>query len=165
MNECVKRAQLHSSASCAEENRMATKVARTGVQREKGWLYYLDKKGHVSRTRMARGGGKVRKTKPQVVSKAGVEREDGFLYFIDKDGDVARAKMARPGSRKKSTPAHRKENDSSRSGSQEKSGLQRRKRLRKKLPVRKWRVRQHNGAAVLVRVRLNVRLPDAQGDS
>ena len=37
---------------------MATKVARTRVKREKGWLYYLDKRGNVSRARMARGGGK-----------------------------------------------------------------------------------------------------------
>ena len=50
---------------------MATVVAKTGVKREAGWLYFLDKKGNVSRTRMARGGGKVRKTKPQVVAKAG----------------------------------------------------------------------------------------------
>ena len=57
---------------------MATKVAKTGVERESGWLYFLDKKGNVSRVRMARGGGKVRKTKPQVVAKAGVTREDGF---------------------------------------------------------------------------------------
>ena len=51
---------------------MATKVAKTGIERESGWLYYLDKKGNVSRARMARGGGKVRKTKPQLVQKAGV---------------------------------------------------------------------------------------------
>ncbi len=56
---------------------MATKVAKTGVERESGWLYFLDKKGNVSRVRMARGGGKVRKTKPQVVAKAGVTRESG----------------------------------------------------------------------------------------
>ena len=37
---------------------MATVVAKTGVQREKGWLYYLDKRGNVSRARMARGGGR-----------------------------------------------------------------------------------------------------------
>ena len=43
---------------------MATKVARTGIKREKGWLYYLDKKGHVSRAKMARGGGKPSRTKP-----------------------------------------------------------------------------------------------------
>ena len=54
---------------------MATKVARTGIERESGWLYFLDKKGHVSRVRMARGGGKIRKTKPQLVAKANVTRE------------------------------------------------------------------------------------------
>ena len=86
---------------------MATKVARAGVERESGWLYYLDKKGHVSRVRMARGGGKVKKTKPQVVAKVGVEREEGFLYFIDRDGDVSRAKMARAGRRRKKATARR----------------------------------------------------------
>ena len=81
---------------------MATKVAKTGIAREKGWLYYLDKKGDVSRARMARGGGKAPKGRPQRVVKVGVEREEGFLYFIDRDGDVARTKMARPGSRRRS---------------------------------------------------------------
>jgi len=86
---------------------MATKVARAGVERESGWLYYLDKQGHVSRVRMARGGGKVKKTKPQVVAKVGVEREDGFLYFIDRDGDVSRVKMARAGRRRKKVTSRR----------------------------------------------------------
>ncbi|NNL84655.1 MAG: hypothetical protein HKP27_03335, partial [Myxococcales bacterium] len=71
---------------------MATKVAKTGVRRAKGWLYYLDKKGHVSRAPMARGGGKPGKGRREVVAKAGVEREEGWLYFIDKDGDVARTR-------------------------------------------------------------------------
>ena len=80
---------------------MATKIAKTGITRERGWLYYLDKKGDVSRTKMARGGGRVPKGgKPQCIAKVGVKREDGFLYFIDKDGDVAKTKMARPGSRR-----------------------------------------------------------------
>ena len=81
---------------------MATKIAKTGITRERGWLYYLDKKGNVSRARMARGGGKPVRGKPQMVAKAGVRREEGFLYFVDKDGDVAKAKMARPGSRRAS---------------------------------------------------------------
>ena len=54
----------------AKEMAMATKVAKIGVERESGWLYYLDKKGDVSRVRMARGGGKARKTEPQMVAKA-----------------------------------------------------------------------------------------------
>ncbi|HTY18343.1 MAG TPA: hypothetical protein VMH82_11500 [Myxococcota bacterium] len=74
---------------------MAQKIARTGITRERGWLYFLDKKGDVSRAKMARGGGKASKIKPQVVAKVGVKREDGFLYFIDRDGDVSKTKMAR----------------------------------------------------------------------
>ncbi|MFH2137066.1 MAG: hypothetical protein ABII88_00970 [Candidatus Omnitrophota bacterium] len=72
---------------------MADKVTKAGVKREKGYLYYLDKQGDVSRAKMARGGKKG--GKPEKVVKAGVKREDGFLYFIDKEGDISRAKMAR----------------------------------------------------------------------
>ncbi|MBT3179325.1 MAG: hypothetical protein HOB40_08080 [Candidatus Marinimicrobia bacterium] len=72
---------------------MAEVVKETGVTKEKGFLYYLDKNGNVSRSKMARagkGGGS-----PEEVAKAGVTRESGFLYFIDKNGHVARAPMAR----------------------------------------------------------------------
>ena len=37
---------------------MAEKVSKTGVSKEKGFLYYLDKNGNVSRSRMARGASK-----------------------------------------------------------------------------------------------------------
>jgi len=72
---------------------MAEKVKNTGVTKQSGYLYYLDKNGNVSRTRMARGANKG--GSPEVVANAGVSRESGWLYFIDKDGDVSRAKMAR----------------------------------------------------------------------
>jgi len=72
---------------------MGQKVAKVGVKKEKGFLYYLDKKGNVSRAKMARAGKKG--GKPEMVAKAGVTRAAGYLYFIDKQGDVARAKMAR----------------------------------------------------------------------
>ena len=72
---------------------MAEKVKNTGVTKQPGFLYFLDKNGHVSRTKMARGAD--RSGTPEVVANAGVQRESGWLYFIDKDGDVSRAKMAR----------------------------------------------------------------------
>ena len=72
---------------------MATKVATCGVQKEKGYLYYLGKDGDVWASRMARGSDKGGDKK--MVGKAGVNRESGWLYFIDKDGDVSRAPMAR----------------------------------------------------------------------
>ena len=72
---------------------MAEKVAKCGVSKQKGYLYYLDKNGNVARSKMARGGEKGGGA--EVVAKCNVSREKGYLYFIDKDGDVSRAKMAR----------------------------------------------------------------------
>ena len=72
---------------------MAEKVAKVGIVRKKGYLYYVDKKGNVVETKMARGkskggGGKV-------VAKPMVKKEKGYLYFVDKKGDVSKAKMRR----------------------------------------------------------------------
>tara|TARA_B100001989_G_scaffold186083_1_gene135672 strand:+ start:247 stop:477 length:231 start_codon:yes stop_codon:yes gene_type:complete len=72
---------------------MGEVVKNTGVTKESGYLYYLDKDGDVGRSKMARagkGGGSAEK-----VAEAGVKREAGYLYYIDKNGDVARSKMAR----------------------------------------------------------------------
>ena len=78
---------------------MAQKIAKAGVKREKGFLYYLDKQGDISRAKMARGGSKG--GRPEKVKKLGVKREEVFLYFIDKQGDVSRAKMVRGGRRRR----------------------------------------------------------------
>ena len=72
---------------------MAEEVQKVGVKKEKGFLYFVDKAGDVSRAKMARAGkkgGKVEK-----VAKAGVKKAKGYLYFVDKKGNVSRAKMAR----------------------------------------------------------------------
>ena len=78
---------------------MAQKIAKAGVKRQQGYLYYLDKQGDISRAKMARGGSKG--GRPEKVKKLGVRREDGYLYFIDKQGDVSRAKMVRGGKKKR----------------------------------------------------------------
>jgi hypothetical protein len=72
---------------------MAQKISKTGITRESGYLYYVDKQGDVGRTKMARGGKKG--GKKEKVAKAGVEKEKGYLYFVDKQGDISRAKMQR----------------------------------------------------------------------
>ena len=74
---------------------MAEKVAKVGIKRKKGYLYYVVKRGNVVETKMARGrakggGGKV-------IAKPGVKKAKGYLYFIDKKGDVSKAKMRRGG--------------------------------------------------------------------
>lgn len=75
---------------------MAQKVAKVGVKKQKGFLYFIDKQGNISRATMARGGRKKgQKGKKEVVAKVGVKKESGYLYFVDKQGDVSRAKMAR----------------------------------------------------------------------
>ena len=73
---------------------MQEKVAKVGVKREKDYLYFVDKAGDVSRTKMARGGKK--SGKPEKVAKVGVKKEKkGYLYFVDKAGDISRSKMKR----------------------------------------------------------------------
>ncbi|MDP2923280.1 MAG: hypothetical protein Q8O30_06135 [Candidatus Omnitrophota bacterium] len=78
---------------------MAEKLVKLGIKREKGYLYYVDKKGDVSCAKMARG--KKKGGSPKKVAKVGIKREKGFLYFIDKKGDVSCAKMKRGGKKKK----------------------------------------------------------------
>ena len=78
---------------------MAEVVAKAGVKRQAGFLYFVDKKGNVARAKMARGG-KTGSRKQEVVAKTGVKRQPGFLYFLDKKGDVSRVKMARGGKKK-----------------------------------------------------------------
>jgi len=79
---------------------MAEVVAKVGVKKVKGYLYFVDKKGHVSRAKMARGKKKG-KAKIELVAKAGVKKKSGYLYFIDKHGHISCAKMSRGGKKKK----------------------------------------------------------------
>ena len=76
----------------------AKKVAKVGVKKEKGYLYFVDKHGDVSCAKMARGAHKGGATKK--VAKVGVKKEKGYLYFIDKQGDISCAKMVRGGKKK-----------------------------------------------------------------
>ena len=78
---------------------MAQKVAKLGIKRKKGFLYYVDKKGDVSCAKMARG--KSKGGHPKKVAKCGIKRKEGYLYFIDKRGDVSCAKMKRGGRKRR----------------------------------------------------------------
>ncbi len=78
---------------------MATKVAKVGIKKQKGYLYFVDKKGDISCAVMARGNKKG--GKPKKVAAVGIKKQGGFLYFIDKQGDISCAKMVRGGKKKK----------------------------------------------------------------
>ena len=78
---------------------MADKVMKLGIKRQKGYLYFIDKKGDVSCAKMARG--KSKGGNPKKVAKCCIKRKEGYLYFLDKKGDVSCAKMKRGGKKKK----------------------------------------------------------------
>ena len=42
---------------------MAEKVLKCGIKKKAGYLYFIDKKGDISRAKMARGGKKKKKAK------------------------------------------------------------------------------------------------------
>ncbi|MFW5872279.1 MAG: hypothetical protein ACOCUT_04155 [bacterium] len=79
---------------------MAKVVAKTGITREPGYLYFVDKNGDVARAKASvggkKGGGKI-----EVVEKAGVKKQKGCMYFVDKKGNVAEVSMNRKGGKKK----------------------------------------------------------------
>ena len=78
---------------------MAKKIAKVGIKREKGLLYFIDKDGDVSSAVMARGAKKG--GKPKKVAKVGIKKEAGFLYFLDKQGDISSAALVKGGKKKK----------------------------------------------------------------
>ena len=79
---------------------MGKVIAKTGVRREKGYLYFLDKRGNVAKVQMKRAGKKTSRTQT-VVAKAGIKRKTGYLYYIDGKGNVCEAKMQRGGKRRR----------------------------------------------------------------
>lgn len=72
---------------------MPTLAAKTQIQREPGFLYFVGKDGAVWKTAMMRGNK--RKTKALKVTNQVVTKKPGNLYFLDKKGNVSFAKMHR----------------------------------------------------------------------
>lgn len=70
------------------------KVAKVGIKKDKGWLYFVDKAGDISRVAMM-GMRKKFGTKKQKVAKVGIKKRKDMLYFVDKQGDVSASKLVR----------------------------------------------------------------------
>ena len=71
---------------------MSELVWKAGVQREKGFLYYiLD--GAVVRVPMKRAGHESEgsEAKSEVVCRGDFVRDPSYVYYLDKDGNVSRA--------------------------------------------------------------------------
>jgi len=71
---------------------MAEKVAKTKIERDNAYMYFVNK-GAVWRTPRA-VRGKKRKGRREVVAQLGISQDPHYLYFLDKHGDVSRAKRA-----------------------------------------------------------------------
>ena len=69
---------------------MATKVKKTSIKREPGYLYFVSKEGNVLRSKM-----RTKNAKKMLVAATKIKKEKGYFYFVDKDGDVSRAAMKR----------------------------------------------------------------------
>ena len=69
---------------------MSEKVAKIGLKREPGFLYFL-RESSVFRSPMKRAGGPSAAGQAQKVCDGNFKREPGFLYFLDAEGDIARA--------------------------------------------------------------------------
>jgi hypothetical protein len=79
---------------------MAEKVAKIGVKREPGYLYFL-RGSDVWKTPMKRAGGPSAAGKAEKVAAGNFSRAEGYLYFLDSNGDVSRAKRAVGGQKRK----------------------------------------------------------------
>lgn len=71
-----------------------TKIARLGIRREPGYLYFV-KGTTLYKTERGRKGGHKK------VASFSHDRDDNFVYFLDRDGDVARAARAARGGRRR----------------------------------------------------------------
>ena len=56
-----------------------------------GYLYFIDKEGDVSRSRVAKAGEQ--NVPDEKVIQCGIEREHGWLYYIGPTGNVVRVPM------------------------------------------------------------------------
>ncbi len=66
-------------------------VERLGVQREDGYLYFLDRNGDVCRTPIGQRRGA---NEPELVARTTFgRRERGWLYYLNEDGNLARRRL------------------------------------------------------------------------
>ena len=75
------------------------KVARTGVELDRNFIYYV-KGGDVWRTPRKKPGEP--KGQAELVAEAGVEQDfSSFMYFVDKDGDISSTRRSVGGQKRK----------------------------------------------------------------
>jgi len=100
---------------------MREKVSKLGIKRQKGYIYFIDDDGDVSKIDFKKyersqnviykgiaekglsetiGGLEkaiiyITHVPMQKVGKLGIKQQKGYIYYIDEDGDVAREKLSK----------------------------------------------------------------------
>jgi hypothetical protein len=74
-------------------NNMTTQVGHEKITREKGYLYYIGKGGHVERVSQGHAHGKSKRH--EVVSKESYQRKPGKLIYLGSNGYVQETNMSR----------------------------------------------------------------------
>lgn len=71
---------------------MTELVKKLNLQRESGWVYFVDADGDVARGRICAivSHDPLKYADPEKVLKIGIIREEGFLYRVSDDGDIVR---------------------------------------------------------------------------
>jgi hypothetical protein len=72
---------------------MAEKILEVGIEREEGFLYYMDKDGDISKIKAEPEPDSEEPPKPFKVLKCKIKKAPGYLYYVSKMGDLWRAKM------------------------------------------------------------------------
>lgn len=92
-----------------EIEKTISKPVQEKPTKEKGYLYFLDSVGDISRVKMKRKGEP--KSPHEKVLKLGVERQPGLLYYVDANLDVQTRPMNRKGRPKGKKNKHPKKTE------------------------------------------------------
>lgn len=69
---------------------MAVPIAT--IKRGKGYIYFLDSDGDISRCPMPKGKQSFKHLKEKV-SKLGIKKEKGYIYYLDREGNLLKTPM------------------------------------------------------------------------
>jgi len=70
------------------------------AKKEKGYLYFVDKEGDISRVKMVKGRKKEKQEKEKV-KVVGIKRKPNLLYYVDSNLEIKSAPMNRSGKKSK----------------------------------------------------------------
>lgn len=70
---------------------MAVCIAKVDLKREKGYLYFIDKDGDISRTKRSTGHYSEKHPHKKVL-RVGIQKVPGMWYYMDKQGNICMTK-------------------------------------------------------------------------